>query len=259
MLLSPLGYKTPMRYPKPDNFSPETNFSGDWPVKRKQGAARCQSWNPNQGRQCNSSPVKGSIRCDSHGGKSLSGIASPTYKTGIYSKHLPAKLSGNYQNLLTLGQDLFKIDDETAAMTTLIQQQLERMESGESGATWGKLQDLYDEMEILGQKQDKSSEDIQRFNTLFVELGKIVNSGSMVFAARNEAVGLMEQKRKLVSDERKNWAAKHQAMSFDRVMLILTAMAACFKQSLEKHIDDAKSQRAVLSDAQEFLSRVISE
>jgi len=155
---------------------------------RTRAGQTCRNWGMSNGR------------CRMHGGKTPNGLASPNTKTGLYSAYLPATLSTQYQNLLTLGQDLFRIDDETAAITTLIQQQLDRIEDGESGAAWDKLQGLYDEMAILGQKPDKTPADVQRFNVLFVELGKIINGGSMQYKSRDEAVGLMEQKRRLVSD-----------------------------------------------------------
>lgn len=244
-----------IRHPKPPDFVPETRFSDDHP--KWGGKSRCQAWSPNKGRQCAALCVRQKTKCQAHGGLTPNGLASPHTKTGIYSKYLPAKLSSSYQDLLTLGQDLFKIDDETAALTSLIQEQLERIESGESGAAWDKLKGLYDEMAVLGQKLDKSPADVQRFNALFVELGKVINSGSMAYAARSEAVGLMAEKRKMVSDERRAWSEKHKAMSFDRVMLILTAMVATFRQALEKHISDDKDRRSVLSDAQKFLDRVL--
>lgn len=243
------------RHPKPSDFMPETHFSDSHP--KWAGKPRCQSWSPNKGRQCKAPAIKEKIRCQAHGGMTPNGFASPHIKTGLYSKFLPAKLSSQYENLLTLGQDLFKIDDETAALTTLIQEQLAKIEVGESGAAWGKLQSLYNEMEILGQKPNKSAADIQQFNALFLELGKVTNYGSMIYAARNEAVGLMEQKRKLVADERKDWAAKHQAMSFDRVMLLLTCVVQGFKVALEKHISDDDARKAVLTDTQGVLNKVV--
>lgn len=247
----------PMRYPKPGNFTPEPFFSRDHPTKS--GLPRCQSWNPNYGRQCNSSPMKDSgIRCESHGGKTPKGLASPNLtRGGIYSKYLPVNLLSQYEGLLSLGQDLFKIDDETAVVTVLLQKQLGKIESGESGIAWQQIKELYQELTVLGQKQNKSPEDIQKFNRLFVELGDVISGGSMSYGARNETVDLVERKRKLVADQRKDWAAKYQAMSFDRVLLLLTAMAASIKRSLEKHIVDDKDRRSVLSDTQEFLDRVL--
>lgn len=246
-----------IRHPKPSDFVPEIRFSDDhskWP-----SIDRCQSWNYNKGRQCEAPAVKLKKRCKAHGGLTPNGLASPHAKTGIYSTHLPARLSGSYQDLLALGQDLFKIDNETAAITALIGEQLKRIETGESSAAWGKLQSLFDEMAILGQKPDKSPADVQRFNSLFVEIGKIINSGLMAYTARDEAVKLVEQKRKMVSDERRDWAAKHQAMGFDRVMLLMSATIATFKQALEKHVDNDRDRRLILTDAQNFLNKVISK
>jgi len=218
---------------------------------------QCKAKSKRTGERCKANCVTGRDVCYHHGGKSLGGLASPRITHGLYSKFLPAKLSSQYENLLTLGQDLFRIDDETAALTTLIQEQLSKIEAGESGAAWGKLQSLYNEMEVLGQKPNKSAADIQQFNALFLELGEVTNYGSMIYAARNEAVGLMEQKRKLVADERKDWAAKHQAMSFDRVMLLLTCVVQGFKVALEKHISDDDARKAVLIDTQGALNKVV--
>ncbi len=252
-----------MRHPKPDDFIPETHFPADWPIERRRGTHRCQSWNPNEGRQCANSPMgSGSgngFRCDSHGGKTPSGIASPNLKTGLYSHSLPARLGTQYKELLKMGENLFRIDDETAVISTLIQEQLDRIDEGESAATWKKLRELYDEMAVIGSIPNKTPSDIAEFNNLFTRIGRIVNYGAGQWMARAEAVKLIEQKRKLVADERKDQAAKHTAMSFDRVLLIMTALVASVKQALEKHIDNDKDRRLVLSDTQTFLNKVISE
>lgn len=246
-----------IRHPKPSDFVPKIRFFDDhskWP-----GADRCQSWNYNKGRQCEAPAVRLKKRCKAHGGLTPNGLVSPHIKHGLYSDFLPARLAGNYQDLLNLGQDLFKIGDETAIITILIENQLARLEDGESRAAWDKLQTLYDEIAILGQKSNKSASDVQKFNSLFIELGEIVNSGLMAFSARDEAVKLVEQKRKMVADERKDQQAKYQQMSFDRVLLLLTAIVASFKQSLEAHIIDDKDRRSVLADAQKFLDRVLQK
>lgn len=220
---------------------------------------QCKAKSKRTGKHCRANCVTGRDVCYHHGGMTPTGLASPNTKHGLYSSHLPTKLSTQYQELLTLGQDLFRIDDETAVLTSLVQQQLGKIEDGESSLAWNRLQSLYDEMSILAQKPDKSQADVQKFNSLFGELGKVINSGTMAYAARDETIKLIEQKRKMVADERKNWSEKHKAMSFDRVLLLMTAMAASFKQSLEVHIDDDKSRRVVLSDTQKFLDKVLSE
>lgn len=52
------------------------------------------------GSQCKNPPVTGSKRCRMHGGKSLRGIASPTFKTGKYSKDMPTRLAARYEQNL---------------------------------------------------------------------------------------------------------------------------------------------------------------
>lgn len=248
-----------MRYPKPSDFQPEIHFPSDWPVKRKAGTPRCRSWNPNKGRQCKSSPVELSIRCDSHGGKTPSGLASPHTKTGIYSKSLPVRLGIEYKALLELGVNLFRIDDETAMITSLIQEQLSRVEEGESGAAWHRLKEIYDEMAVIGGNPNKTDSDIREFNALFTQIGRTVNYGNMQWAARAEAARLTDLKRKLVNDERRDQAAKHQAMSFDRVMLLLAAVVHGFKTALDEHVADDKARKAVLTDAQGTLNKVVRQ
>lgn len=197
--------------------------------------------------------------CYHHGGKSPRGLASPRIKTGIYSKYLPVNMLSQYEALLTLGDGLFKLDDETSLIVVLLREQLEKIESGESAVAWERIQELYADLTQLGQKTNKSPDDIQKFNTLFTELGGVINGGAMAYGARKEATTLIERKRRLVLDQRKYWAEKHQSMTFDRVLLLLTAMAASVTQSLEKHISSTTDRTAVLTDTQTFLNRVLGE
>jgi hypothetical protein len=81
----------------------------------------------------------------------------------------------------------------------------------------------------------------------------------MQWVARAEAARLTDLKRKLVNDERRDQAAKHQAMSFDRVMLLLAAVVHGFKTALDEHVADDKARKAVLTDAQGTLNKVVRQ
>ena len=52
---------------------------------------RCGAKNRN-GNPCQKWPLNGRTRCKNHGGKSLRGVASPSFKNGRYSKMLPRDL-----------------------------------------------------------------------------------------------------------------------------------------------------------------------
>jgi len=204
--------------------------------------------------------MRGKIRCDSHGGKSLGGLAHPGLtKGGLYSKSLPTRLGTEYDTLLTLGADLFQINDETAAVTTLIQEQLSRVEEGESGAAWKRLKEIYDEMAVIGGNPNKSDADVREFNALFTQIGRVINYGNMQWAARAEAARLMDLKRKFVADERKDMAQKHQVMRYDEIMLLMTALVATFRQALERHVNSEGDRREILNDTQRFFDKVVKQ
>jgi len=194
-----------------------------------------------------------------HGGKIPTGLALPQTKHGLYSNSLPVRLGTEYKALLELGANLFRIDNEIAMITSLIQEQLSRVEEGESGAAWGQLKKIYDKMAVIGGNPNKTDADIREFNQLFTQIGRIINFSDMQWAARAEATRLTDLKRKLVNDERRDQASKHQAMSFDRVMLLLAAVVQGFRTALDEHIADDKARTAVLTDAQQALNRTVRQ
>ena len=54
---------------------------------------RCGAKN-RQGNPCQKWPIRGRNRCRNHGGKSLRGVDSPSFKNGRHSKLLPRNLMG---------------------------------------------------------------------------------------------------------------------------------------------------------------------
>lgn len=78
------------------------------------------------GEPCKSPPVKGRERCRMHGGKSLSGVASPTFVHGQRSRYaLTGALSERYLDALP-DLDYLSNRDEIAVATGLIQGLLEK-------------------------------------------------------------------------------------------------------------------------------------
>ena len=57
-----------------------------------------------EGKVCQLPPAKGRTRCRFHGGATLRGIASPTFKHGRYSKVLPRGLRKRFEEA---GRDTF--------------------------------------------------------------------------------------------------------------------------------------------------------
>jgi hypothetical protein len=82
--------------------------------------------------------LNGSGRCKKHGGKSLSGTASPTYKHGRTSKFfIAAKKAGlarGYTEDLQDKESLHSFDDDLSILQQLQKQEIERFENGDGTA-----------------------------------------------------------------------------------------------------------------------------
>src|SRR4051812_28697546 len=89
------------------------------------------------GAPCRTRPMPNG-RCRMHGGKSLSGPASPTFTTGRHSKYLPARLLARYQEM-TQDAELLALRDEIALIDARISDVLQRVERGESSRIWREL------------------------------------------------------------------------------------------------------------------------
>lgn len=74
-----------------------------------------------------------------HGGTSLSGAASPTFKTGRYSKSLPAQLAARYHEALT-DRDLLALRDEIGLVDAHVGELLESFQDDpDDPDTWERI------------------------------------------------------------------------------------------------------------------------
>ena len=172
-------------------------------------------------------------RCRLHGGKSLSGIASATYKTGRYSKVLPTRLAARYAEaqhdpaLLEMREDVALLDARLADL-------LGRVDTGESGAIWRNLQAA--RMEVLAAK--KADDRIAQAIALN-KLMDLISQGHTDYRAWGEVGSVLEQRRKLVESERKRLQEAQQTLTVEKAMLLIGAIGGIIKA----HIHD----RSILS------------
>ena len=172
-------------------------------------------------------------RCRLHGGKSLSGIASATYKTGRYSKVLPTRLAARYAEaqhdpaLLEMREDVALLDARLADL-------LGRVDTGESGAIWRNLQAA--RMEVLAAK--KADDRIAQAIALN-KLMDLISQGHTDYRAWGEVGSVLEQRRKLVESERKRLVEAQQTLTVEKAMLLIGAIGGIIKA----HIHD----RSILS------------
>jgi len=167
-------------------------------------------------------------RCRFHGGKSLSGVASPVFKSGKYSQYMPPRLLERYGEALT-DPDLLALSEEIAAVDALIIDALGRMDTRESGVLWRAANKKLVAMEAALRRDDQG-----QANMLFRELGGIIRGGQDHFKVVDEVRALFQDRRRLVESERKRRVEEQLSLTIEEAMNLFTAMVTAVKE----YVDD---------------------
>lgn len=177
-------------------------------------------------------------RCRLHGGKSLAGVASPTFVTGRYSKHLPARLADQYLASRN-DPELLALRDEVAIVDSRLNDLLGRVDTGESGALWKQARKLLSDYRTTGEESH------------LYALGLTINEALDDYAAWQEIQLLLEQRRKLVETERKRLVDMQQMITAERAMLLIAAIS----DTIRRHVSDRNVLAAINADLGALINR----
>ena len=187
--------------------------------------------------------------CYLHGGKSLKGLAHPGYKSGRWSKYMPARMVPRYEESKN-DTELLAVRADIALVDARIADLLVRVDTGESTHIWKKL---------VGFRNDAL--DAQRIGddrkrALSLEgIFRTIGQGAADYAAWHDVIGLIEQRRKLVESERKRLIEMQQMVTVEESMLLVNAAAHSFKTRLAEKCDPDIA-RAVMMAVAEDLARI---
>lgn len=180
----------------------------------------------------------GTTVCYMHGGKTPTGIAAPSFRTGRYSKHLPSRLIETYHAAQTDG-DLLNLHAEIALIDARLADVLRRVDTGESGQVWRDLRSTYQEMRDAFASQDTAT--VRRTLT---EMGDAIQAGHADYAAWADVRSLVDQRRKLVQVEAKRRTDMQQMLTTEQAMLLLARVA----DTVRRHVDDPRALAAIASE-----------
>jgi hypothetical protein len=175
-------------------------------------------------------------RCHYHGGRTPSGIASPHYKDGRYSKAIPARLAARYEEaaddptLLQLGHDVALVDARLADL-------LNRVDNGESGQLWKKVDEAFTQYRRLKGDTRKGPE-------AFTILSDTIEAGVSDYAAWSEISSLLEQRRKLVESERKRLVEMQQMLTIQQAMTLIGSLTGIIR----RHVTDRNALAAIQAE-----------
>ncbi|MCC6458789.1 MAG: hypothetical protein IT328_27845 [Caldilineaceae bacterium] len=199
--------------------------------------AQCTAKN-RRGEQCRHAAINGTSKCRFHGGASLAGIASPSFKTGRYSKHLPTRLAARYGEALSDPQ-LLELRDEIALIGTRQSELLGHLDSGLSLQRWQDAQAAHAAMVAAIRSKDSAA-----MQVAITDLGAALDAGAGDYAVWREVVELTEQRRKLVESEHKRLVAMQQMITTEQAMTLL----AVITDTVRKHVTDPSILAGISAD-----------
>lgn len=183
-------------------------------------------------------------RCYLHGGKSLGGQASPQFKTGRYSRVLPARLATRYQEALSDGA-LLELREEISLVDTRLSDLISRVESGESGEVWRLLRTAYAEF-----SKARSAGKIPEMTQALATIEALILRGLADHAAWQDISQSLEQRRKLVESERKRLVEMQQMISTEQAMILLAAIV----DTVRRHVSDRSALSAISADITKLIT-----
>jgi ADP-ribose pyrophosphatase YjhB (NUDIX family) len=205
---------------------------------------QCTATSKQSGEQCKRHAVTGSTKCKFHGGASLVGIASPSFKTGRYSKDLPTRLAARYAEAIS-DASLLELRDEIGLMGVRLGELLGRVDTGESTQRWQTLQIAYVNLQDAARRTDPLA-----FRVALNALGSAIEAGSQDYHTWREIMELIEQRRKLVDSEHKRLVAMSQMITAEQAMVLLSVVT----DTVRKHVSDPAALAAIASDFRSIIT-----
>jgi hypothetical protein len=178
----------------------------------------CDATAKRTGKTCRAIAVTGSSKCRMHGGVTPFGPASPHFRTGRYSRFLPARLVARYREgeldpeLLSLRQEIALVD---ACLTDL----LARVDTGESGRLWDGLTKAFHTY-----RQARANRQLDTMRTALEEIESWLARGTVDHLAWAEISEKLEQRRKLCESEAKRLIAMKAVLNQQEALLLMGAI-----------------------------------
>jgi len=162
----------------------------------------------------------------------------PQYKTGRYSKYLPARLLQTYDTARA-DKDLCELRDDISLIDARLMDVLKRVETGESGQLWVMIRQVWGEFTVA-----KLSGKIPEMQEHLTILGDLIERGLADYAAWGEVRSILEQRRKLVESERKRLVELQQVITAEQAMVMFSVLI----DSVKRNVSDRKALSAISED-----------
>lgn len=217
---------------------------------------RCTGWSKRNNRRCTNYRRKGHNVCRMHGSNSLSGLNHPNAKKVIdnggeplkYGKSIPARLLKVYQEGIE-NPDITGHKDEIALMEARVVDLMEQLEEGGAAELWREARKLMAEY-----KKTKSFNAALAANYL-EQLAEVIEKGNHEIGAWEQAIKVVEQRRKLASSHHQQLVQASQLVPIGKVIEMLAAIAVV----VQAKVTDTHAIQAILLEISNQLDGDIIE
>lgn len=218
---------------------------------------RCGAKKTSEHGYCETWPMKnGTGKCMKHGGKSPRGLDSPNTKTGKYSKHMPTRFKDRAEELKS-NRDLLDMREDVEMITLRLQSLSEKMDVGDYGSSYTKLQKLYSrsKQNLQSALSGNDPHAAQAFIDYFNEIGIVIERGTSDYMLWQEIAERVHDRRQVISEISKIEYRGQKAVTLESLMMLMGKLAEHFNRV--NTIDDADERRLAFRDGQDSLLRLV--
>lgn len=207
--------------------------------------ARCSTWKETW-KRCGQTGIMTNKRCHLHGGKTPSGAANPSFKTGRHSKHLPRGFADRYEEFLD-DPELTTLRPEIALVDTRLSMILAGLDERTSTELWDAVRTAYHAVRTAINDQDPD-----RTSAALNEMGHVIARGVEQSQIWEEAANVIDQRRKLVDTENRRIKQSAQTLSVEDAMMIVQFITETVLRVMDRY-DVPRQARQEIADATRHL------
>lgn len=197
-----------------------------------------------QGNPCKRAPMPNG-RCHLHGGKSLKGTASPTYKHGGRSKYLPQRLVNSYAEL-EADTEYTDLRANMRLREVFIREKLAMLDDApDSAQVWSDLNKLWLKMERAFKGDDYGT-----LSALFSEGRLVLDERLVYFETHKEIRADLAEQRK---DSQAISSIEYKGENAVTMAEVLTFVGAVLNL-VTAHVNDRQAQSAIFNGIDKLIS-----
>lgn len=168
------------------------------------------------GKPCKRGPVPGRKRCKLHGGASLAGPLSPSFKHGRHSKYMPKGMAERYEEALR-DPNLTSLTAEIALTDLRVGDLLSAIGGTGNAKLWGEARKMLNDF-----KAGKTT--AAAAGAVIRNLDALVDEGLTTATSWDELRDTLDLRRKLVETETRRMRDLHQLIDLRTAIAMMTQL-----------------------------------